>query len=94
MDSAKAMDFKNVPNKDYIKKAVFKTLAANGMRDGIHIRLTLTRGPKVTSSMNPIFNMFGNNLLVVPEWKPVCGPATYDNCTGEAFCVSMSVCIP
>jgi len=52
------------------------------MRDGVHIRLTLTRGPKITSSMNPAFNIYGTNLIVLAEWKPVCGPATYDNAEG------------
>ena len=50
-DSAKAMAFVNVPSRDEIKSAIFATLEANGMRDGAHIRLTLTRGEKVTSGM-------------------------------------------
>jgi branched-subunit amino acid aminotransferase/4-amino-4-deoxychorismate lyase len=29
--------------------------------------------------MNPIFNMFGTNLIVLPEWKPIGDPTTYDN---------------
>ena len=32
------------------RRAIFETLRANGMRDGVHIRLTLTRGEKVTSA--------------------------------------------
>jgi len=55
--SAKALDFKNVHTEDQIKEAIFRTLAANGMRDGAHMRLTLTRGEKCTSSMNPKFNV-------------------------------------
>jgi len=46
-DSAKAMAFSNVPTRDWIKDAIFKTLIANGMFDNAHIRLTLTRGKKV-----------------------------------------------
>jgi len=45
--------------RDEIVEAIFRVLAANGMRDGAHMRLTLTRGEKVTSSMNPIFNQYG-----------------------------------
>lgn len=82
IDSSKAMAFAAVPSLDYIKQAIFTTLAANGMRDGVHIRLTLTRGAKVTSSMNPAFNIFGTNLIVLPEWKPVGDMATYDNQKG------------
>jgi hypothetical protein len=82
MNSARAMAFKSVPSVDFIRTAVFKTLAANGMRDSAHMRLTLTRGGKITSSMNPQFNVFGCNLLIVPEWKPVGDAATYNNSTG------------
>jgi branched-subunit amino acid aminotransferase/4-amino-4-deoxychorismate lyase len=42
-----------------IERAIFATLAANGMRDSCHIRLTMSRGVKTTSSMNPNFNVFG-----------------------------------
>ena len=52
------------------------------MYNNIHIRLTLTRGIKTTSSMNPIFNTFGPTLLIVPEYKPVVNIATYDNDKG------------
>ena len=42
-----------VPSKEEVRRALFTTLAANGMRDGVHVRLTLSRGLKTTSSMNP-----------------------------------------
>ena len=84
-DSAKAMAFANGPSKDFIRSAIFRTLAANGMRDSAHIRLTLTRGAKITSSMNPKFNIFGCNLIILPEWKPVGDPATYDNTKGVSL---------
>ena len=69
-DSAKALAFANVPSSDAIRSAVFATLEANGMRDGAHIRLTLTRGEKVTSGMNPRLNQAGCCLIVLAEWKP------------------------
>ena len=53
-----------------IKAAIFATLEANGMRDQAHIRLTLTRGEKVTSGMSPHFNQSGCTLIVLAEWKP------------------------
>ena len=40
--SAKALGFENVHSKEEIVEAIFRTLAANGMRDGAHMRLTLT----------------------------------------------------
>ncbi len=69
-NSAKALAFENVPSSDEIREAVYSTLAANGMRDETHIRLTLTRGEKITSGMNPRFNQSGCTLIVLAEWKP------------------------
>ncbi|HEX8280159.1 MAG TPA: aminotransferase class IV, partial [Chthoniobacterales bacterium] len=47
-----------------------RTLAANRMRDGVHIRLTLSRGVKVTSGMDPRLNRSGPTLIVLAEYKP------------------------
>lgn len=69
-DSAKALAFAAVPSTEDIRDAIFRTLAANGMRDEAHIRLTLTRGEKTTSGMNPRFNQSGCTLIVLAEWKP------------------------
>lgn len=68
--SAHAMAFQDVPPNAAIKQALFETLKANGMRDETHIRLTLTRGRKITSGMDPRLNQFGPTLIIVPEWKP------------------------
>tara|TARA_B100001971_G_C18156007_1_gene518585 strand:- start:124 stop:1029 length:906 start_codon:yes stop_codon:yes gene_type:complete len=75
MESAKSMAFKNIPDKKEIKKAIFHTIRANKMYDETHIRLTLSRGKKITSGMNPELNQFGCTLIVLAEWKP----AIYSN---------------
>lgn len=77
-ESAKALAFSHIPPVASIKKAIFDTLAANGMRDETHIRLTLTRGEKVTSGMDPRLNENGSCLIVLAEWKPL----VYDNRNG------------
>lgn len=69
-NSAKSLAFVDVPSSDEVRAAIFETLEANGMRDNAHIRLTLTRGEKVTSGMNPRFNQSGCTLIVLAEWKP------------------------
>ena len=69
-DSAKSLAFESVPSTDEVRDAIFKTLAANDMRDESHIRLTLTRGEKITSGMNPRLNQSGCCLIVLAEWKP------------------------
>lgn len=77
-ESAKTLAFQDIPSKEFIKVAVSKTLEANGMKDGVHIRLTLTRGEKITSGMDPRLNQKGSCLIVLAEWKlPV-----YDNDKG------------
>ena len=69
-NSAKTLAFADVPSSDEVRSAIFATLEANGMRDNVHIRLTLTRGEKVTSGMNPRLNQSGCTLIVLAEWKP------------------------
>src|SRR5438093_7310240 len=68
--SARALAFESVPDDDVVTKEVARTLEANGMRDGVHVRLTLTRGVKVTSGMDPRLNRSGPTLIVVAEHKP------------------------
>jgi len=77
-ESAKALAFTDVPSKAEIKKAIKQTLEANGMNDDTHIRLTLTRGEKITSGMDPRLNQSGSCLIVLAEWKPL----VYDNSSG------------
>ena len=69
-NSAKALAFTAVPSSQEIREAVFETLRANDMRDEAHIRLTLTRGEKISSGMNPKLNQSGCSLIVLAEWKP------------------------
>lgn len=77
-ESAKALAFTEVPSFDKIKAAIKATLDANRMTYDTHIRLTLTRGEKVTSGMDPRLNQFGPCLIVLAEWKPL----VYDNENG------------
>ena len=77
-DSAQAMDFVEIPPRSFIKNAIKQTLLVNGMNKDTHIRLTLTRGEKVTSGMDPRLNQSGPLLIVLAEWKP----PVYDNTKG------------
>jgi len=67
--SALALAFAEIPADEEIIEEIRRTLAANGMRDGVHIRLTLTRGVKVTSGMDPRLNRSGLTLIVLAEHK-------------------------
>jgi branched-chain amino acid aminotransferase len=68
--SARALSFEEIPPREKIIDEIKRTLAANKMRDGAHIRLTLTRGIKITSGMDPRLNQSGPTLIVLAEHKP------------------------
>ncbi|GLW31181.1 aminotransferase class IV [Actinoplanes regularis] len=83
--SATALGFAEIPSDEEIVEAVTATLEANSMYDGVHVRLTLTRGPKVTSGMDPRLNRAGPTLIVLAEHKP----PVYD--TGGLTLITASV---
>ena len=68
--SAQALAFAEIPSDEQIVEEIRRTLAANSMTDGVHIRLTLTRGVKLTSGMDPRLNTSGPTLIVLAEHKP------------------------
>jgi branched-chain amino acid aminotransferase len=67
--SARALSFTEIPPREKLLEEIRRTLAANQMRDGVHIRLTLTRGVKITSGMDPRLNQGGPTLIVLAEHK-------------------------
>jgi len=68
--SAEALAFAEIPADEKIIDEIRLTLNANRMHDGVHIRLTLTRGVKITSGMDPRLNQSGPTLIVLAEHKP------------------------
>ncbi len=78
--SAKALAFATIPSDEEIIREITRTLEANGIRDNAHIRLTLSRGVKITSGMDPRLNQSGPTLIVLAEHKaPV-----YNDAVGSA----------
>ena len=72
--SALALAFTSIPTHEELISQIRRTLEANNMRDGVHIRLTLSRGEKITSGMDPRLNQSGPTLIVLAEHKaPVYG---------------------
>ena len=67
--SARALSFAQIPPPETIIEEIRRTLAANEMQDDVHIRLTLTRGVKITSGMDPRLNQSGPTLIVLAEFK-------------------------
>jgi branched-chain amino acid aminotransferase len=67
--SARSLSFAEIPQREKIMEEVKRTLTANKMHDGVHIRLTLTRGVKITSGMDPRLNQSGPTMIVLAEHK-------------------------
>src|SRR5213592_3122429 len=67
--SARALSIVDLPSREKVIEELKRTLAANKMRDGVHIRLTLTRGVKITSGMDPRLNQSGATLIILAEHK-------------------------
>ncbi|TYC52981.1 aminotransferase class IV [Rhodobacterales bacterium] len=55
--------------RDELKAAIQATLDANGMKDGAHIRLMVSRGPKSTPNQDPRFVIGKATLVIVAEYK-------------------------
>jgi branched-chain amino acid aminotransferase len=64
------LQYHGYPDDHYLIEQLRQTLAANKMTDGVHIRLTVTRGLKYTSGMDPRINNVGCGLIILPEFKP------------------------
>jgi branched-chain amino acid aminotransferase len=67
--SARALSFPEVPPREKMIEEIKRTLAANKMQDNVHIRLTVTRGVKITSGMDPRLNQSGPTLIILAEHK-------------------------
>jgi branched-chain amino acid aminotransferase len=68
--SAQALAFREFPSHDHLTGEIRRCLEANGMTDGVHIRLTVSRGVKITSGMDPRLNQSGPTVIVLAEHKP------------------------
>lgn len=54
---------------DSLKRRVFECIAANEMRDGVHIRLMITRGVKRTPYQDPRVTISPPTIVIIPEHK-------------------------
>lgn len=79
--SAAMLSYEGFPDEDLLVGEISRTLAANGMEDGVHIRLTVTRGVKYTSGLDPRINRRGCGFVILAEHKP----PVYDNEKGIAL---------
>ena len=56
-------------SREVLSAEIWRTLEANGMHDGVHVRFMLTRGIKKTPSQDPRLTISGPNLVIIPEYK-------------------------
>ena len=52
-----------------VEQALWRTLERNGMKDGAHMRLMVTRGTKKTPNQDPRFVIGGATVVIVAEYK-------------------------
>lgn len=76
--SAAMLGYEGVPSAERLIEELRRTLAANEMRDSVHIRLTVSRGMKYTSGLDPRINRMGCSFFILAEHKP----PVYDNRQG------------
>jgi branched-chain amino acid aminotransferase len=68
-EGAKAIDLDIGMSLAEMAEALYATVRANGMVDGAHLRLMVTRGPKKTPFQDPRFSIYGPTVVIIPEYK-------------------------
>lgn len=66
---AKAIDLDIGLTRDELTRALYRTIAANGMTDHAHVRLMITRGVKRTPYQDPRMTIGPATVVVIPEYK-------------------------
>jgi branched-chain amino acid aminotransferase len=68
-EGAKAIALKIGLTREELTRAIYETLDANGMSDGVHIRLMVSRGVKRTPYQDPRATVGPATVVILPEWK-------------------------
>jgi branched-chain amino acid aminotransferase len=68
-EGAKAIAMDIGLSRDQLAKRLYDTLGANGMSDGVHVRLMVTRGVRSTPYQDPRVVVGGATIVIVPEYK-------------------------
>jgi branched-chain amino acid aminotransferase len=77
-DGAKMLKIDIGLTRAALKARLFDVVEANGMTDGVHIRLMVTRGIKRSPYQDPRLSVGGATIVIIPEWKRP-RPALFDN---------------
>ena len=68
-EGARSIALEIPQGRDGINAAIDGVLAANGMEDGAHLRLMVTRGVKATANQDPRFILTGPTVVITAEYK-------------------------
>ncbi len=66
---AKTLDFEMNVGREELEARLYETLKANGMDDGVHIRVMVTRGVKSTPYQDPRATITPPTIVIIPEYK-------------------------
>ena len=68
-EGAAALDMTLPLSRSELKARIVETCHANGMTDGVHIRLMVTRGIKATPYQDPRLTISPPTIVIIPEHK-------------------------
>ncbi|GAB1380063.1 aminotransferase class IV [Pararhodobacter aggregans] len=68
-EGARSIALEIPQGREGINAAIDGVLAANGMEDGAHLRLMVTRGVKATANQDPRFILTGPTVVITAEYK-------------------------
>ncbi len=76
-DGAKALDMEMEVTPEQLGKRLYHLLDKNNMREGVHIRLIVSRGVKATPYQDPRITITPPTIVIIPEYKsPLAETAT------------------
>jgi branched-chain amino acid aminotransferase len=68
-EGAKALAMDIGVSRDELTRRLYETLDANGMIEGVHVRLMVTRGVRSTPYQDPRVVVGGATVVIIPEYK-------------------------
>lgn len=68
-EGAKAIDLDIGMSRAALTQALYDTLSANHMTEGVHVRLMVTRGLKSTPYQDPRASIGPASVVIIPEYK-------------------------
>lgn len=77
-EGARSIDLDIGLTREELTGRLIEVLRANGMQDGVHVRLMVTRGVKATPHQDPRFVVGPATVVIIPEYKEPL-PATVGN---------------